>query len=108
MDADRKLPLDELQQVDGVDARHGQRVEEEGDGRAGRGRRPAGQEDEACEYGWAGNSGLCTYKVTSQFIDSDSMYGTPLTIDHPFCETVQNCDVAGIACSAAYTMRSVP
>ena len=60
VDADRKLPLDELQQVDGVDARHGQRVEEEGDGRAGGGRRPAGQEDEACEYGWTVNSGLCT------------------------------------------------
>ena len=68
MDADRKLLLDELQQVDGVDARHGQRVEEEGDGRAGGGRRPAGQEDEACEYGWTVISGLCTYKVTSQFI----------------------------------------
>ena len=47
VDADRKLPLDELQQVDGVDARHGQSVEEEGDGRAGGGRRPAGQKDEA-------------------------------------------------------------
>ena len=80
VDADRKLLLDELQQVDGVDARHGQRVEEEGDGRAGRGRRPAGQEDEACEYGWTVHSGLCTNKVTSQLIDSDSMYGTPLTI----------------------------
>ena len=60
VDADRKLFLDELQQVDGVDARHGQRVEEEGDGRAGRGRRPAGQKDEACEYGWTVKSDLCT------------------------------------------------
>ena len=43
----RKVLLDELQQEQRVDARHGQRVREEGQRRAGRGRRPTRKENEA-------------------------------------------------------------
>ena len=47
VDPYRKVLLDQVQQVQRVDARHGQRVREEGQRRAGRGRRPTGKEKEA-------------------------------------------------------------